>query len=131
MRQQTDYWNDRVVLVTGGASGIGRATAIRFAREGACVGLLDRNPAGMEETAQVINDGARVRCENADLMDEPATIAAVERIAEWKQRLDVVVNVAGICPPEEFLDAPRSHWDTVSVQPPGAPAASLLSRVAR
>jgi NADP-dependent 3-hydroxy acid dehydrogenase YdfG len=37
------YWIDKVVLVTGAASGIGQATAIRFAQEGAFVGLLDRN----------------------------------------------------------------------------------------
>jgi NAD(P)-dependent dehydrogenase (short-subunit alcohol dehydrogenase family) len=107
------YWKDKVVLVTGAASGIGQATAIRFASEGACVGLLDRNVQGLRKTANLIGDDECVHYEVVDLMDEAATTEAVARIAAWKQRLNVVVNVAGICPPEEYLDAPRSHWDTV------------------
>jgi NAD(P)-dependent dehydrogenase (short-subunit alcohol dehydrogenase family) len=107
------YWEDKVVLVTGAASGIGQATAIRFAREGAFVGLLDRNAEGMEGTVRLIDDRMRIRCEPADLRDEPAIVDAVARVAAWKGRLDVVVNVAGVCPSEEYFDAPRSHWDTV------------------
>ena len=107
------YWEDKVVLVTGAASGIGQATAARFAHEGAFVGLLDRNEEGMQETVRSIDDGARVLCQPADLLDEPVVVDAVARVAAWKQRLDVVVNVAGICPSEEYLEAPRSHWDTV------------------
>jgi NAD(P)-dependent dehydrogenase (short-subunit alcohol dehydrogenase family) len=107
------YWEDKVVLVTGAASGIGQATAIRFAREGALVALLDRDEAGMWETAKVIGDAARVCCQVADLLDEPATVEAVARAAMWQQRLDVVANVAGVCVAEEFLTEPRSHWDTV------------------
>src|SRR5438552_62384 len=107
------YWSDKVVLVTGAASGIGQATAVRFAREGACVGLLDRNESGMQETARLVDDGARVRCQPADLLDETSVVDAVAQVAAWKGQLDVVVNVAGICPAEEYLDAPRSHWETV------------------
>jgi NAD(P)-dependent dehydrogenase (short-subunit alcohol dehydrogenase family) len=47
------------------------------------------------------------------LLDETATVEAVGRAGAWRQRIDVVVNVAGICPSEEFLDASRSDWDTV------------------
>jgi NAD(P)-dependent dehydrogenase (short-subunit alcohol dehydrogenase family) len=105
------YWESKVVLVTGAASGIGRATAIRFAQEGAAVGLLDRNEQGMRETAELIGGGAQILCETADLADEATTVEAVRRIAAWKGRLDVVVNVAGVEAAEEFLDAPRSDWD--------------------
>src|SRR3954454_4781450 len=105
------YWKDKVVLVTGAASGIGQATAVRFAQKGAFVGLLDRNADGLAETARMITPDGRAQCEVADLQDEPSTVAAVARVAAWKQRLDAVVNVAGICPSEEFLDAPRRHWD--------------------
>jgi NAD(P)-dependent dehydrogenase (short-subunit alcohol dehydrogenase family) len=106
-------WNNRTVLVTGSASGIGRATALRFAREGASVALLDRNAAGLERTAKEIGDPARALALPADLQDEAAAVAAVDRAAAWKGRLDAVVNVAGISPPEEFLQAPRAYWDAM------------------
>src|SRR5687768_12122393 len=101
------YWKNRVVLVTGAASGIGQATAIRFAHEGACVGLLDRNAEGMQETIALMGNTPRVMPLTADLVDEKSVVDAVARLAAWKGRLDVVVNVAGVCPPEEYLDAPR------------------------
>jgi NAD(P)-dependent dehydrogenase (short-subunit alcohol dehydrogenase family) len=107
------YWTDRVVLVTGAASGIGQATAVRFAREGAYVGLLDRDAKGIEQTSSLIGEPSRLLALTADLVDEPSAVAAVARLASWKHRIDVVVNVAGICPPEEYLDAPKSHWDSV------------------
>jgi meso-butanediol dehydrogenase / (S,S)-butanediol dehydrogenase / diacetyl reductase len=107
------HWESRVVLVTGGASGIGQATAVRFAREGAFVALLDRNVEGMQATVGAIGDSEQVLPLPADLLDEPAVVCAVAQAAAWKGRLDAVVNVAGICPSEDYLDAPRSHWDAV------------------
>ena len=107
------YWDDKVVLVTGAASGIGQATAVRFAREGARVGLLDRNSDGLEQTRSMIDDVSRSLALQADLTDEPGTVEAVATLLRWQGRLDAVVNVAGICPSEEYLDAPRSHWDAV------------------
>jgi NAD(P)-dependent dehydrogenase (short-subunit alcohol dehydrogenase family) len=107
------YWNDRVVLITGAASGIGQATAVRFAQEGASIGLLDRNAGGLQQTACLVGDSARVMIAEADLLDEASTVDAVAHLAGWKGRIDAVINVAGVCPSEEFLEAPRSHWDAV------------------
>ena len=110
------YWSHptpRVALITGGASGIGQATALRFAREGAAVALLDRNAEGLARTAAEIGDAERALVLTADLRDEAATVAAVDRAAAWRGRLDAVINVAGISPPEEFLGAPRVYWDTM------------------
>src|SRR5581483_5915150 len=112
-RCEMSYWTDRVVLVTGAASGIGRATAVRFAQEGAFVAMLDRNTCGMQETAEIIGAQGRVRCMTADLCDEPSVVTAVAQLVEERGRLDVAVNVAGIEFQEDFLDSPRSEWDAV------------------
>lgn len=107
------YWDDKVVFLTGAASGIGQAAALRFAGEGASVALLDRNATGLEETVKKLGPDSRALALHADLENDKAVEAAVAKAFAWKGRLDVVANVAGICPPEEFLEAPRKYWDTV------------------
>jgi 3-oxoacyl-[acyl-carrier protein] reductase len=87
----------RVAVVTGAASGIGRATAVRLAREGAAVAAVDRNLAGAEETATAIRgDGGTCRayaCDIAQSAEVGAAVAAVERDLG---PTDVLANVAGI-----------------------------------
>src|SRR5688572_26796100 len=91
------------ILVTGAASGIGRASALRFAAEGASVALLDRNTAGLDETgtllrAQAEKSPARMLRYSAfplDLTDEPAVKSAVEVVVRQWGALHGVFNVAG------------------------------------
>lgn len=87
----------QVVLVTGASSGIGRACAEAFAREGARVALLARDRAALEETAaRVRAAGGETLVLPADLGDRAAVAAAVaQTLAQWG-RLDVLVNNAGI-----------------------------------
>ena len=88
---------DKVALVTGAASGIGRATALRFAREGARVGLLDVNPDTLEEaTAEVDALGPGALSLLADLRDPAALNAAVARLTDRYGKLDVLFANAGI-----------------------------------
>jgi NAD(P)-dependent dehydrogenase (short-subunit alcohol dehydrogenase family) len=97
----------RRILITGAASGIGRATAELFAAEGAAVALLDRNRAPLAEVAARTGGTAL----DADLLDEAAILAAVAHAAAAMGGIDGLVNCAGIAGsmPLEALD--RETWD--------------------
>lgn len=84
-------------LVTGAGSGIGQATALRFAAEGASIALVDVNPAALDETAaQIKSSGATSVALRADVGDEPAVEAAVRRTVDDLGGLDVAVANAAV-----------------------------------
>ena len=87
----------RVALVTGAASGIGRATALAFAREGARVALLDREAVGLADTAAHIRADAGDALElQVDLLDAEAIETAVARVLREFGPPRVLANVAGL-----------------------------------
>jgi NAD(P)-dependent dehydrogenase (short-subunit alcohol dehydrogenase family) len=90
-------FDKKVVVVTGGASGIGRATALAFAREGARVAVVDRDAAGGEHTVGEIRaahgDGVFVRADIANASDVERMI---ERVVSGWGRLDCAFNNAGV-----------------------------------
>ena len=98
----------RKVLITGGASGIGLATARRFVAEGARVALLDRDPRGLEQAIQALGDAAVAV--HADVMDEAKVQAAVGEAAQALQGLDGLVNSAGISFWRSFADLTFEEW---------------------
>ncbi len=87
--------DDRIALVTGGGSGIGRAIALLFAEEGAQVVVNDVRPEAARETVAAMN-GRRGRAIAADVADSGAVRAMFAEIARDFGRLDVLVNNAGI-----------------------------------
>ena len=97
-------------IVTGASLGIGRATAIRFAAEGARVGIIARRPEPLEAVAREIADaGGEALALPADVGDEGQLSAAIDRAAEAWGGLDIVVSNAGIEVPDE--DAPVHRPD--------------------
>jgi NAD(P)-dependent dehydrogenase (short-subunit alcohol dehydrogenase family) len=89
--------DERVVIVSGGGSGIGRATAQRAARDGAAVAAVDRNGDGAAETAESITAaGGRALALTVDVSDDDAVGAAVDRTVGAFGRITGVVTAAGI-----------------------------------
>lgn len=85
---------DKVVLVTGGAAGIGKATALRFAEEGAKVVICDVNEAAGQETAKLL--GADASFFKVDVTSRQSVQAWVDAVVARYGRVDVLVNNAGI-----------------------------------
>ena len=89
--------DDKVALITGGASGIGRATAELMAREGAMVVLTDvQDEAGADVAATIADAGGMVAYHHHDVTDEAAWIKIIEEVRAEYGRLDILVNNAGI-----------------------------------
>ncbi|SVA78264.1 uncharacterized protein METZ01_LOCUS131118, partial [marine metagenome] len=104
-------FDERVALVTGASSGIGRATALRFAEEGAAVALLGRDRSALEETSAAVEDlGASSVIVVADLNKSAQCRAAVDETVAFKGRLDVLVNVAGIIASGDLASTTEEGW---------------------
>ena len=102
---------DKVALVTGASSGIGRATAIRFAREGAEVALLGRNREALQQTLEAVESaGARGLVVVGDVSEPEVCERAVAETVEAFGRLDVLVNAAGIIGSGAIQDTSLEAW---------------------
>jgi len=103
--------NGKAALVTGAASGLGRATAQKLAAAGADLCLVDVNRAGLEETAGLV--GGTPLLHPADLADPDACTGAVAAAVARFGRLDALCNVAGIFKFAHAAELPRSDWDRI------------------
>ena len=102
----------KVAFVTGAGSGIGRATAIAFAAEGAEVVLADIDTVGNEETARLVAEhGGRVLSVKCDVTSSSDIQAVIKQTVQEFGRLDVAFNNAGIeQPPAPLVDIDEDNW---------------------
>jgi glucose 1-dehydrogenase len=104
----------RIAAITGGALGIGRATALTFASEGAIVALGDIQIEAAETVAQEIRArGGKAIAVGLDVGDAAQVQAYVDRVVEEFGRLDVMFANAGIAHSAPFLEHPEAQWHRV------------------
>ncbi len=99
-----------VALVTGASSGIGEATALALAAEGASVAIAARRRDRLEALAERIGGGSKVLVLETDVTDEEQARAMVDRTIAELGRLDTLVNNAGVMLLGSIVDAPIEEW---------------------
>jgi 3-oxoacyl-[acyl-carrier protein] reductase len=107
--------SNRVAIITGGARGIGRAIALKFASEGCAVVIVDLREDEAEETLRQIPDresqGLFIRC---DVSNSAQVRSMVEQVKTKFGKIDILVNNAAISPPENSIcDISEEEWDKV------------------
>jgi NAD(P)-dependent dehydrogenase (short-subunit alcohol dehydrogenase family) len=103
---------DQVALITGGTSGIGRATALLFAQEGARVAITGRNDSrGQEVVAEVEQAGGQALFLRADVRFADECRRAVQGTVRAFGRLDILFNNAGVYYPNTVIDCTEEEWD--------------------
>src|SRR5947209_16079101 len=104
----------KVVLITGGASGMGRAAALLLARNGARVVVADRDAVNARAVRAAIDDaGGEALDLPVDVGDPTAVAAMVVRAVAAFGRIDVLVHGAGVCPRKSLLEMTDDEWRDV------------------
>jgi NAD(P)-dependent dehydrogenase (short-subunit alcohol dehydrogenase family) len=102
----------KVALITGGTSGIGSATAIRFAREGARVAITGRNPQRGEEVVEgIAANGGEAMFIRSDVRLAADCRNAVEQTLERFGKIDILFNNAGVFHPKTVPECTEEEWD--------------------
>jgi NAD(P)-dependent dehydrogenase (short-subunit alcohol dehydrogenase family) len=108
-----DSLKGKVAIITGAASGIGKATAELFAKEGAALLLLDINDAGQSIADQINQGGEQARFLHCDVTQPDACQRAVAAAREEFSRLDILFNNAGIIRRADVVGTSEEEWDRV------------------
>jgi glucose 1-dehydrogenase len=106
-------FKDKVCLVSGGGSGIGKATCLRFAREGGRVAVLDINDAGNETVKEIEQAGGAAIFVKTDVSNSAQVQAAIKAAIDKWQQIHVVVNDAAMMTFKPIVELPDEDWDKV------------------
>ena len=87
---------DRIALIVGGSSGLGAATAIKFANAGARIAIADLRSNGVEEQIKQQHGEAAATFITCDVAQESSVVKMIAEVAQWGGRLDIACNFAGI-----------------------------------
>ena len=104
-------FENKVVMVTGGAAGIGRVTAENFAGEGARIAICDLNPEAGEAAVKAL--GPEASFEQVDVASNAAVSSWVEGVFDKYGQIDVLVNNAGITRDGLIMRMKEEDWDAV------------------
>jgi len=105
---------DKVVIVTGGAGGIGSAICTRFGEEGSLVAVFDLDAAAAEaKAAEIRAAGGRAKAYPVDVSDQQGVIAAVAAVLRELGPVDVLVNNAGWDKAGNFLETDKALWEKI------------------
>ena len=108
------WLKNKTAIITGSASGIGRATAERFSEEGASVVCVDVDLEGAEQTATAITDGGgKAEALRCDVSDYAATASVIDHVVKHFGRLDILCNIAGIGHLKFDSDETPESWNHV------------------
>ena len=108
-----DRFTGKVALVTGAGSGIGRATALRLASEGARVALADINEQSLADTREALPARSDAICVVTDVRDSASCSAAVDACISSFGQLDILCNIAGIALCQHLTDISDEQWQRV------------------
>lgn len=110
----TGRFEGKATVITGAASGMGRACSLLFANEGAQVLGLDVNEAGLAETAQLVSEaGGKFESGICNVGSRDACFDAIQTAVDTFGKLDILLNVAGIAPLNHMLDVTEEMWNRV------------------
>jgi len=107
--------NDKVVVITGAGSGIGRALAVEAASKGALLAISDVNEAGLAETAAMATSAGATDVHTAklDVSNRPAFLEYADAVAAHYGRVNVIVNNAGVTMTGDFEDMTLDEFDWI------------------
>jgi NAD(P)-dependent dehydrogenase (short-subunit alcohol dehydrogenase family) len=121
----------KVAIVTGGASGIGRATVLGLAEAGAAIAVLDRDDAGISRVAAEVEKlGGHTLAITIDLAQTSLLAGVVEDVIRRLGRIDILVNCAGVARFQSLLDSDEATWDLIQTVNLKAPML-MMKHVAR
>ena len=105
--------NNKVAIITGGARGIGKASAELFAKEGASVIIWDLLDAGQETADEIVKAGGNCQFMKVAVTDPAAIEIAVSAIIKQHQKIDILINNAGITRDKSMLKMTQDEWQSV------------------